>query len=112
MLEIANAHRGIETVSIVDFAVTAFDAVWVGQQNMGDPEVVAQALAGKGFDVQALLELSQDPEVKAELIARTEQAVELGAFGAPTLFMDGEMYFGQDRLDFVGEALQGAFLPP
>ena len=54
----------------------------------------------------ALLELSQDPEVKSELAANTDAAVARGAFGAPTMYMDGQMYFGQDRLDFVEEALQ------
>ena len=44
--------------------------------------------------------------MKAQLISNTEAAVERGAFGAPTMFMDGEMFFGQDRLDFVEEALQ------
>ena len=73
---------------------------------MGEPEVVAQLLAEKGLDAEALITLSQDPEVKAELIANTEAAVERGAFGTPTLFMDGEMYFGQDRLDFIEEALR------
>ena len=43
--------------------------------------------------------------MKDELKASTEEAVERGAFGAPTFFVDGEMFFGQDRLDFVAEAL-------
>lgn len=114
-----NPHFPINTLNLMRAAIAAqrldcmdayvnavFDAVWVDQKNMGDPEVVAQALTGKGFDVQAVLERSQDPEVKAELISRTEEAVARGAFGAPTMFMDGAMYFGQDRLDFVEEALQ------
>ena len=83
-----------------------FDAVWVQGKNMGDPEIVAQTLAESGLDAAAILTLSQDASVKAELIANTEAAVARGAFGAPTLFMDGAMYFGQDRLDFIEEALQ------
>ncbi len=53
-----------------------------------------------------MIALSQEPDVKAELAANTEAAVARGVFGAPTLFMDGQMYFGQDRLDFVEEALR------
>jgi 2-hydroxychromene-2-carboxylate isomerase len=53
-----------------------------------------------------LIARSQDPAVKAELVANTEAAVARGVFGAPTLFIDGAMYFGQDRLDFIEEALQ------
>ena len=53
----------------------------------------------------ALLALVNDPEVKARLVANTEEAVARGVFGAPTMFVDGQMFFGQDRLDFVHEAL-------
>ncbi|MEH6581162.1 MAG: 2-hydroxychromene-2-carboxylate isomerase [Halioglobus sp.] len=84
-----------------------FDAVWVDSKNMGDAAIVAETLTAAGLDAEALMALTQDPEIKAELITSTEAAVELGAFGAPTLFMDGEMFFGQDRLDFVEEALRG-----
>ena len=48
--------------------------------------------------------LVADPEVKAALVAQTEQAVARGAFGAPTCFVGDEMFFGQDRFDFVAEA--------
>lgn len=114
-----NPHFPINTLHLMRAAIAAqrldcfdayadavFDAVWVEQKDMGDPEVVAQTLSDKGLATDALLELSQDPEVKAALIAATDAAVARGAFGAPTLFMDGEMYFGQDRLDFVEAALQ------
>jgi 2-hydroxychromene-2-carboxylate isomerase len=83
-----------------------FDAVWIQEKNMGDAEVVTAVLTKAGMDAQALLELSQTPDVKAVLIAHTEAAVARGVFGAPTFFMGDEMYFGQDRLDFVEEALQ------
>ena len=48
---------------------------------------------------------SADPEVKAQLVATTEEAVARGVFGAPTFFVGEQMFFGQDRLDFVREAL-------
>lgn len=89
------------------YADAVYDATWVGEKNMGDPEVVADTLTAAGLDAGALLALSQDPEVKSELVKATEEAVARGVFGAPTLFMDGEMYFGQDRLDFIEEALRG-----
>lgn len=88
------------------FIDTVYDAIWVQAKNMGDTAVVAEVLAAQGLDAQSLLTLSQHPDVKAALIANTEAAVARGIFGAPTFFMDGEMYFGQDRLDFVEEALQ------
>jgi 2-hydroxychromene-2-carboxylate isomerase len=83
-----------------------YDAVWVQQKNMGDAEVVAAVLAEHQLDAEKLLELSGNPEIKSALIAATGAAVERGIFGAPTFFMEGEMYFGQDRLDFVEEGLE------
>jgi len=84
---------------------TVFRAMWVTPCNLGDPAVLAQVLQRAGFDVEALLALINDPEVKARLVATTEEAVARGVFGAPTIFVDGQMFFGQDRLDFVREAL-------
>ena len=72
---------------------------------MGDPAVVATTLAAAGFDPTAFEALVNDPEVKAQLVANTEEAVRRGVFGAPSCFVGDEMFFGQDRLDFVKEAL-------
>jgi 2-hydroxychromene-2-carboxylate isomerase len=75
---------------------------------MGDPAVVGDALGQAGFDPQSVLELTADPAVKEALEANTEEAVRRGAFGAPTTFVGNQMFFGQDRLDFVREALAAA----
>lgn len=92
-----------------DAYVTAmFRAMWVDGQNMGDPAVVAEVLAHAGLDPQAVLALTADPAVKDALKASTEEAVRRGAFGAPTMFVGAHMFFGQDRLDFVREALAAA----
>jgi 2-hydroxychromene-2-carboxylate isomerase len=88
------------------FIDAVYDAVWIQEKNMGDPDTVAAVLTEHALDAKALLALSQDPEIKAALIANTEAAVALGIFGTPTFFMDDEMYFGQDRLDFIEEALR------
>lgn len=76
-------------------------AMWEDGRKMDDPAVVAEVLAAAGLDAQALLAATQDPEVKAELVANTEAAVARGVFGIPTFFVDGEMYFGKDRLEQV-----------
>jgi 2-hydroxychromene-2-carboxylate isomerase len=62
-------------------------------------------LTAAGLDARALLEATQDPEVKAELVANTEAAVARGVFGVPTFFVGDEMYFGKDRLGQVEEEL-------
>lgn len=82
-----------------------FRAIWVKGQNMGDPDVVARVLGGQGFDVAGLLQQINDPAVKERLRQITERAIERGVFGAPTFFVGDEMFFGQDRLDFVEAAL-------
>ncbi|MDP2011125.1 MAG: 2-hydroxychromene-2-carboxylate isomerase [Phenylobacterium sp.] len=76
-------------------------AMWEQGLKMDDPEVVAGVLTKAGLDARAILEATQDPEVKAELAANTEAAVARGAFGVPTFFVDGEMFFGKDRLHAV-----------
>ena len=73
---------------------------------MGDIDTVIEVLSDDGLDAKSILEATQNPEVKQQLISNTEQAVESGLFGAPTMFVDGEMFFGQDRLQFVEAALK------
>ena len=88
-----------------DFVAAMFKAMWVEGRNMGDPMIVAEALLQADFDPAAVLELTGDPSIKDALKANTAEAVQRGAFGAPTLFVGEQMFFGQDRLDFVREAL-------
>ena len=83
-----------------------FRAIWVDAKNMNDPATVGAALHAAGFDAAALLALTQDPEVKDRLKAVTQEAVDRGVFGAPTFFVGDTLYWGQDRLDFVKEALE------
>ena len=88
-----------------DYCTAMFRAIWVDAQNMNDPGVVATVLTTAGFDPQALLALSGEPAVKEALKAATDAAVQRGVFGAPTFFVADQMFWGQDRLDFVREAL-------
>ena len=87
------------------YCAAMFRAIWVDAINLGDPAVLAATLTGAGFDPAALLALSAEPEVKEALKARTDAAVQRGIFGAPTMFVGDQMFWGQDRLDFVREAL-------
>ena len=82
-----------------------FDAMWQAPRTLGDPAEMPAVLARAGVGVDEFRALVERDDVKARLKAATERAVARGAFGAPTLFVDGEMFFGQDRLDFVEEAL-------
>ena len=89
------------------YCAAMFRAIWVDAQNMNDPGVVAAVLTAAGVDAAALLALDSEQAVKDALKAATAAAVERGVFGAPTFFVAEEMFWGQDRLDFVREALAG-----
>lgn len=80
-------------------------AMWEDGANTGDSDVVKDVLCQAGLDSAALLAKAEDPAVKAELMANTEQAAERGAFGVPTFFVGGEMFWGKERLAQVAEAL-------
>jgi len=82
-----------------------FEAMWVHAHNLGDATVLAEVLAAAGIAAADLVALAADPVVKDRLRADTEAAVARGIFGAPTMFVGTTMYWGQDRLDFVREAL-------
>lgn len=90
------------------FLSAVFKAIWVDAMNLNDPVVATQVLAGAGFDPAQTVALAGDADVKATLRATTDEAVARGAFGAPTMFVGDRMFFGQDRLDFVREALATA----
>jgi 2-hydroxychromene-2-carboxylate isomerase len=83
-----------------------FDAIWVDRRNLNDPAEVAAVLRQAGFDPEQVLAMTNDPAVKDKLKANTEEAVARGVFGAPTFFVGDEMFWGQDRMDFVEEALR------
>ena len=89
---------------------TVYRAMWQQPRNLGDAAQLAQLLGDAGFDADALLALAGDAQVKARLAADTEAAVARGVFGAPTVFVGEQMFFGQDRLDFVREAIAAAAL--
>jgi len=114
-----NPHFPINTLTLMRGAVglqmrqpdrfmryvdAVFHALWVEPVNLGDATVLAATLGAAGFDAAQFQALVSDPEVKTKLIANTEAAVARGAFGAPTCFVGQQMFFGQDRLDFVREA--------
>ncbi|WP_193074935.1 2-hydroxychromene-2-carboxylate isomerase [Pseudomonas sp. FME51] len=99
----AAAYLGTE--QFLHYVDAVFQAMWVDQLDMGNPEVVAAVLGRHGFDIAEVLQKINDPAVKDRLRQITEEAIERGVFGAPTFFVGDDMFFGQDRLEFVEEAL-------
>ena len=85
-----------------------FDAMFGTPQNLNEPTVLAEVLKPSGFSVEDIMSMVQSEVVKQKLITETEQAIQRGIFGAPTFFVGDEMYWGQDRLHFVEQALNKA----
>lgn len=79
----------------------AFRAAWAESRNVADPEVAAAVAAEVGVDRAAFLNGISDSAVKARVKANTEAAIARGVFGVPTFFVGEELFWGQDRLDFV-----------
>ncbi len=106
-----NPHFPVNTLTLMRAAVAAqdagvfpafleagFAAMWEEGLKMDDPDVFTATLSRAGLDGAGLLARTQDPEIKAKLIAHTQEAVARGAFGVPTFFVGDEMYFGKERL--------------
>ena len=113
-----NTHFPVNTLPLMRGAVAyqatpqfdiyvnaVFDAMWAHPRNLNDPSEIAHALKDIGIDPDDFMTRIDRPDVKEKLKANTEGAVARGVFGAPTFFVNGEMFFGQDRLDFVEEML-------
>lgn len=105
-------------VAIAEPAATPhlYRAAWAEDRPIDDPEVLRAVLDEAGFDGAALLERTADPEVKARLRANTEAAKAAGACGVPTFEVRRAggprvLFWGQDRLEMVGHALDG-WIPP
>ena len=113
-----NPHFPVNTLKIMRGAVAAqalgcfepyveavYAAMWEQGRDMADEAQIGAVLAAAGLDGPALLAKSQTPEVKARLIANTEQAHARGAFGSPTFFVGDQIYFGKDRLRDVEDEI-------
>jgi len=92
----------------VSYVDAVFKAMWAQALNLGDETVLSSLLADNGLDPAAFQAMVGQAHVKTQLLAYTDAAVARGVFGAPTCFVGDEMFFGQDRLDFVREALAGS----
>jgi len=115
-----NPHFPVNTLKAMRGAIVAeaagilprysdavFAGMWRDGLKMDDDAVLARVLGDAGIDPARVLPRIAEDAVKQKLKAYTEAAAKRGVFGAPTFFVDGEMFFGQDRLDFVEDALLG-----
>ena len=82
-----------------------FHHMWEEPKKMDHPDVARAALASSGIDADRIVARSQDAAVKNRLMALTQDAVDRGAFGSPTFFVNDEMFFGKDQLRDVEEEI-------
>jgi carboxymethylenebutenolidase len=90
----------------LDLAGRVGAAIWAEQRNVADPAVL-QALLGEAGLPASLTERANDAAITARYAAYTAEALAAGVFGAPSYVIDGELFWGQDRLDFVERRLRG-----
>ncbi|UGV24414.1 2-hydroxychromene-2-carboxylate isomerase [Rhodopseudomonas boonkerdii] len=113
-----NPHFPVNTLNLMRTAIAAqlegvferyveaaFHHMWVEPKKMDDLDIAAAALDASGLDGAKLLARGQEADVKAKLIANTQDAVERGAFGSPTFFVGKEMFFGKEQLREVEEMI-------
>ena len=100
-LAVASAHEGVFAKTVA----ALFAAMWQDARKMDDPETIRETLDAAGLNAGALMARAQSQEVKDELARNTQSAVDRGSFGSPTLFVNGEIWFGKDRLPDVEAAI-------
>jgi 2-hydroxychromene-2-carboxylate isomerase len=81
------------------------EAHWAEDADLADETTLLRLADGLGLNGAALLALARNPEVLAQYRSNTEKAIERSVFGSPTYFVDGDMFYGQDRLEMVERAL-------
>ena len=117
---VMNPHFPVNTLNLMRGAIAAqsegvfekyveaaFHHMWREPKKMDDPEIAMAALNASGLDAAKLFARAQEPEVKAKLVANTQDAVERGAFGSPTFFVGDEMFYGKEQLREIEDLILG-----
>ena len=96
--------RADGTAAAMRIAGALMSAVWVQERNVSQASTLAELLAECGLPADRL-EASRSPQVQAQYDRNTQQAIDAGVFGSPSYVIEGEIFWGQDRLDFVERRL-------
>ena len=89
----------------IKVAHAVLSALWTEDKNTGDPATLKAIIAGCGLDADAVVAASEAPGLADKREEYTKHAIAQGVFGAPSFVIDGEIFWGQDRLDFVDRKL-------
>ena len=92
--------------SLQRFTAAAFDAYFAEGRNIDDPEVLISVANCIGLDGLAMVSHTADQVIKDRLRANTDEAISRGAYGSPSMFVNDQLYFGNDQLPLVAQALR------
>ena len=92
--------------SLQRFTAAAFDAYFSEGRNIDDPEVLVSVANSVGLDGSAVVGQTTDQAIKDRLRANTDEAISRGAYGSPSMFVNDQLYFGNDQLPIVAQALR------
>jgi 2-hydroxychromene-2-carboxylate isomerase len=95
------------TSTALDVAGDLLRAIWAEDRNISDPETLAEILRARKLDADSLLAHARSAEVAARYIQHSQEAIARGVFGSPTYVYQDELFWGQDRLDFLERASPG-----
>jgi len=99
-------QQGQDVDALSDAILTA---LWRDDRDISDRDVLSQIAESVGIDAAPLLDRALSPETMAEFVASTDEAIRIGVLGSPTYVVDGELFYGQDRLMFVERHLERPF---
>jgi 2-hydroxychromene-2-carboxylate isomerase len=101
-MAIAHRQRGGDVAALSQAMMAA---VWAKERDLADRATLLEIASAQGVDGRALLDAAEDAAVRAEYDGNTRAAIADGVFGVPTFVVGDELFWGQDRLDFVARAL-------
>ena len=104
MVIAARLTHGVDVA--LELAGAIMRGLWAEEKNIGDEDTLAQIAGGCDLDGRALIKSSETASVQAEYDRNTEDATAANVFGSPWYVLDGESFWGQDRLDFLERAMQ------
>ena len=93
------------------FLPAAYKAVWEEEQDLGDPAVLTALLQQGGFDAVEMLAAARSDATASHYAWNAERALDAGVFGSPSYVLEGEVFWGQDRLGLLDDALESAREP-
>jgi len=86
-------------------------ATWAQERNIADERTLLDLITETGSDQNKLIELAKQPEMEDKLNQNTLDAIDRGVFGAPSYIYENELFWGQDRLFFLAQRLEGKKIP-